>query len=57
MAATVPRQKRNFPAFKRAQNVHIGRIAKRSLLTELAYSSQPGHCVESAAADDPNFRL
>ena len=57
VASSVTRQKSDLAPFKLAADVGVGRRAERRFDADLLHSSQAGHGIESAAADDPDFCL
>src|SRR5215467_9479202 len=56
MPAPVPRQERDFLSLQSSQHVGIGRVAKRSVLLNLAHGRKPGHGIEPTSSDDSDFR-
>src|SRR5262249_54807044 len=57
VSAAVPGKERDFAAFQRAQYESVRGFAKRRLQCNFANLAQPGHRVQTAAADDANLCL
>src|SRR5208283_3600655 len=57
VSARMPRQEGNLAAFERAENVGVGRVAKRRLQPPFVHLTEPGHVVQTTAADNSNLCL
>jgi hypothetical protein len=57
VAPRVAREKRHFSARQSSEDVRIGWIAERRLLTLLMRIGETGHVIQTASADDAYFCL
>jgi hypothetical protein len=57
MPTGVARKERDFSTRQSSEDVRIGWIAKRRLLTLLVRISEAGHVIQTASTDDANFCL
>ena len=57
MAATVTRKKSDLAAFQRSQYVCVGWSAKWRVQRNLMHLAEAGHGVQTATANDADFRL